>query len=98
MKSRMCLLNLGIVIVSLTGLAGCESTQTRTIKHKYVPANNESVTLLDSPCIDEAKAKAKRELFLDRLVISDTYTTMEMDATKSKLVVVCSIDVELPKD
>jgi hypothetical protein len=76
--------------------AGCATPTIVQVKHSYVPGNGEQISLMDNPCIDQAKDKAKEKLDLDVLTVVDSYVSFDMDAQKRGMKIVCSVDVQLP--
>lgn len=77
-------------------VSACKSTQIETVEVTYKPKRDETISISDSPCLAQAIDKAKTKYDTDTLVISNTDVSIQTDDDRRSLVVVCSIDVEVP--
>ena len=89
---------ISVLAIGFGLLAGCASPTIVKVEHSYTPQRDESVSLMDNPCVEQAIEKAKKELDLKAPQIVDSYVTLNMDAQKRGMIVSCSVDVQISEE
>ena len=93
-KSFVFFLLLHVAIASGCGLT---PIPTETIKHSYTPSRDETISIFDGPCIEEALLKAKEKYNDEPLVLVDSNVKVDASTDRQSLMIVCEVEVQVPE-
>ncbi len=87
------------LLLNFAILGGCGLTPipTETIKHSYTPNRDETISIFDGACIEEALLKAKEKYNDEPLVLVDSNVKVDTSTNRQTLMIVCEVEVQVPK-